>query len=41
MNTLILNMLKDYGIDTDLYGTATYKTVGHLYQEMKEGSTTI
>jgi hypothetical protein len=36
-----LNMLKDHGIDTDLYGTGTYKTVGHLYQEMKEGETVL
>lgn len=32
-------MLKDHGVDTDLYGTGTYKTLGHLFQEMKEGET--
>jgi hypothetical protein len=34
-------MLKDHGVDTDLYGTGTFKTVGHLYQEMKEGETVL
>jgi len=34
-----ITMLKDHGVDTDLYGTGTYKTLGHLFQEMKEGET--
>jgi hypothetical protein len=34
-----VTMLKDHGVDTDLYGTGTYKTLGHLFQEMKEGET--
>ena len=34
-----ISMLKDNGVNTDLYGTGTYKTLGHLFQEMKEGET--
>ncbi len=34
-----VNMLTDHGIDTDLYGTGTFKTIGHLYHEMEEGET--
>jgi len=34
-----IDMLKDHGVDTDLYGTGTFKTIGHLFQEMKEGET--
>ena len=34
-----VQMLKDHGVDTDLYGTGTYKTIGHLWQEIKEGET--
>ena len=34
-----VQMLKDKGIDTELYGTGTFKTIGHLYQEIHEGET--
>ena len=34
-----VQMLKDKGIDTELYGTGTFKTIGHLYQEIREGET--
>lgn len=34
-----VQMLKDHGIDTELYGTGTFKTIGHLYQEIHEGET--
>jgi len=34
-----VQMLKDHGIDTELYGTGTFKTIGHLYHEMEEGET--
>jgi len=36
-----VDMLKNYGIETDLYGTGTFKTIGHLYQEIEEGETTL
>jgi hypothetical protein len=34
-----VQMLKDKGINTELYGTGTFKTIGHLYQEIHEGET--
>jgi hypothetical protein len=34
-----VKMLKDKGIDIQLYGTGTFKTIGHLYQEIEEGET--
>lgn len=34
-----VQMLKNKGIDTELYGTGTFKTIGHLYQEIHEGET--
>ena len=34
-----VDMLKKYNIDTDLYGTGTFKTIGHLYKEIEEGET--
>jgi hypothetical protein len=34
-----VQMLKDHGIDTELYGTGTFKTIGHLYHEIEEGET--
>ena len=34
-----VQMLKDKGIDIQLYGTGTFKTIGHLYQEIEEGET--
>lgn len=34
-----VQMLKDHGINTELYGTGTFKTIGHLYQEIHEGET--
>lgn len=34
-----LDMLKEMGVPIDLYGTGKYKTVGHLWQEIKEGET--
>lgn len=34
-----VGFLKDNGINTELYGTGTYKTIGHLFQEIKEGET--
>ena len=36
-----ITMLKDHGVNIDLYGTGTFKTLGHLYQEMKEGETVL
>jgi hypothetical protein len=34
-----VQMLKDHGINTELYGTGTFKTIGHLYHEIEEGET--
>ena len=34
-----VQMLKDKEINTELYGTGTFKTIGHLYQEIHEGET--
>ena len=34
-----LDMLKEMEVPIDLYGTGKYKTVGHLWQEIKEGET--
>ena len=34
-----VQMLKDHGINTELYGTETFKTIGHLYHEIEEGET--
>jgi len=34
-----VQMFKNKGIDTELYGTGTFKTIGHLYQEIHEGET--
>lgn len=34
-----VQMLKNKGINTELYGTGTFKTIGHLYQEIEEGET--
>ena len=31
-----VQMLKDHGIDTELYGTGTFKTIGHLYHEIED-----
>lgn len=36
-----LGMLKKMGVPTELYGTGKYKTVGHLWQEIKEGETVL
>ena len=35
----LLDLLKDYNIPLDQYGTGGFKTVGHLYSEIKEGET--
>ena len=34
-----VQMLKDHDINTELYGTGTFKTIGHLYHEIEEGET--
>jgi len=33
------NMLIEWGVPTELYGKDKYKTIGHLWQEIKEGET--
>jgi len=36
-----LDMLKKFNINTSLYGTGTFKTLGHLYHEIEEGETNL
>jgi len=35
----LLDLLEKYDVPVDIYGTEGYKTVGHLYNEIKEGET--
>lgn len=34
-----VDMLTQMGVPTEIYGTEKYKTIGHLWQEVKEGET--
>ena len=36
-----LDYLKSFNVPVDIYGTEKYKTVGHLYNEVKEGETVL
>ena len=36
-----LDYLKDFNIPIDTYGTGKFKTVGHLFNEIKEGETVL
>ena len=35
----LLDLLDKYDVPREIYGTEGYKTIGHLYNEIKEGET--